>query len=259
MCEWQLSHNRLARAFSGVWGCFRAESLLCVSGGCHIGGLRWLLCGRVVGVAGFWIALVGPGLLCVSGGCHIACRMSGVVVVWEGRWGCWVLDCLGWAGAAMCEWRLSHCVPDGVLFGHFGLLPCRIFAMCEWRLSHRRLAGAFSGVWGCFRAGFLVMCERWLSHWRSVEAFSGVWGCLGWLLCGRVVGVAGFWIALVGPGLLCVSGGCHIGGWQGHFQGFGVVFVLDSPLCVSDGCRIACRTGRFQGFGAFPGLNPCYV
>ena len=76
MCEWQLSHNRLARAFSGVWGCFRAESLLCVSGGCHIGGLRWLLCGRVVGVAGFWIALVGPGLLCVSGGCHIACRMG---------------------------------------------------------------------------------------------------------------------------------------------------------------------------------------
>ena len=173
---------------------------------------------------------------------------SGVVVVWEGRWGCWVLDCLGWAGAAMCEWRLSHCVPDGVLFGHFGLLPCRIFAMCEWRLSHRRLAGAFSGVWGCFRAGS-SLCVSGGCHI----------GGLGGLLCGRVVGVAGFWIALVGPGLLCVSGGCHIGGWQGHFQGFGVVFVLDSSLCVSGGCHIGGLWRRFRGFGAVFGLNPCYV
>ena len=33
MCEWRLSHSRFVEAFSGVWGCFRAESLLCVSGG----------------------------------------------------------------------------------------------------------------------------------------------------------------------------------------------------------------------------------
>ena len=148
--------------------------------------------------------------------------------------------------------------------------------MCEWQLSHNRLARAFSGVWGCFRA-------------ESLLCVSG--GChiggLRWLLCGRVVGVAGFWIALVGPGLLCVSGGCHIacrmgcssgilgccraesllcvsggchiGGWQGHFQGFGVVFVLDSSLCVSAGCHIGGLWRHFRGFGAVFGLNPCYV
>ena len=174
MCEWRLSHSRFVEAFSGVWGCFRAESLLCVSGGCHIGGLggvgglgEWLVFG-VLRAAGVVAAVMCEWRLahCVPDGVFfghlevLPCRIfamcewrlshwrSGVVVVWEGRWGCWVLDCLGWAGAAMCEWRLAH----------------------------RRSAEAFSGVWGCFRAGFPVMCEWRLSHCVPDGAFPGVWG-----------------------------------------------------------------------------------